>query len=211
MGNYAKTLLIGCGGSGIKTLIRLNELLSSNPNFRHDVRESISYLVVDTNRGDLDGFVSKIESQMGEAGLPNIATAHITEGVSNLNQIILSTFDKYKDDPETLDKLKKHWMFNPDGKPFRGTRIQKLEAGAGQCCQISYLTTWNYMPKLETTIGELVNQIRRRDPGETSLRVFLIAGFAGGTGRGSWQLIAFKIHQCLEEQGIPAEITAVFF
>ena len=31
MGNHEKTLFIGCGGAGIKTLIHLNQLLSTDP------------------------------------------------------------------------------------------------------------------------------------------------------------------------------------
>lgn len=218
MGNYKKTLLIGCGGSGITTLIRLNELLSSNPKFRDDVRENISYLVVDTNKKALNSFESTIKSQMGEAGQPYVATAHITNGYNNLNQIVRPNFDTSSGDSENLEKLKEHWMFSPDGEPFRGIQIKNLEGGAGQCCQISYLATWNYMQKLEQKLGTVVNEIRRRntnpDPNSdlAQLQVILVAGFAGGTGRGSWHLIAFKVRQYLQEQGFKdPDITGVFF
>ena len=155
MGNYTKTLLIGCGGSGIATLTRLNELLSSNPNFRSDVRENISYLLIDTDRGALDGFEATIEAQMGGRGrnLPAIAKAHITEGLSHLNDVVGKYFDKFEG--ETLEEMKKHWLYSPDGKPFRATHIGDVTAGAGQCCQVSYLATWNYMRKLNEKLETL--------------------------------------------------------
>ena len=43
-----KTLLIGCGGSGITTLCRFNEMLAGNASCRNDIWEGISYLILDT-------------------------------------------------------------------------------------------------------------------------------------------------------------------
>lgn len=212
MGNYTKTLLIGCGGSGINTLIHLNKLLSSNPNYRNDVRENISYFVIDTSRKDLSDFAEKIKSQMAGAGLPAIKTCWISEGLDRLNQIVSRTFDTHESDSEDLKKLKTHWLCSPDGEPFRGINIDELEDGAGQCCQVSYLEAWNSMSQLDTELKELVNTIRNNNQDDVSgLQVFLVASLAGGTGRGSWQLIAFKVRQILQEQGISASITAIFF
>ena len=37
-----KTLLVGCGGSGITTLLRLNELLAGNREMRQRIKEDVS-------------------------------------------------------------------------------------------------------------------------------------------------------------------------
>ena len=212
MGNYAKTLFIGCGGAGIRTLIHLNQLLSIDPNHRYDARENISYLVIDTDRNYLREFESHIHQQMRDTDCrPIVETAHIMEGLDDLKQIV-SCFIAQDRDIENFEKIKKHWMFSPDGEPFRGDRSD-IRSQSLHGSHAAYLAAWKYMQKLEEIVMELVNQIRMRNAAEDSsrLQVFLVASLAGDAGRGIWHLVAFKVRQILQAQGIRADINAVFF
>ena len=57
-----KTLLIGCGGSGITTLKRFNEMLAGNRQWRDRLWEEVSYLVVDTNVDDTQDFFDAVDA-----------------------------------------------------------------------------------------------------------------------------------------------------
>ena len=215
MGNEVstKTLLIGCGGSGIKTLLRLNELMSSNGDVRKDMAENISYFVLDTDAGDLDDFEKMIKIQMGFDTPPTVRKAHLTGGYHFLNEMVSPNFDKKPEEVTSL--MKKYWWYNEDGVPFRGEDIKDLQAGAAQCCQVSYLATWNYMSKIETTIKSMLQEIRSKNKTQANplakLKVYIVAGIAGGTGRGSWTLVAFKVRECLLREGVNVPIDGVFF
>ena len=208
-----KTLLIGCGGSGIKTLLRLNAMMSSDANVRDDMAETISYFVLDTDGGDLENFEKMIKLQMGFATPPTVAKAHLTDGYHKLNEMVSPNFDNKPE--EAIAKLKKYWWFREDGVPFRGEDITDLQSGAGQCPQVSYLATWNYMSKIEEIVNELLINICNNNQNEANplanLRVYIVAGFAGGTGRGSWTLVAFKIRECLLRRKLNIPIDGIFF
>ena len=215
MGMKKITLLIGCGGSGIKTLTRLNELMASRNDFRPDMRESIFYFVLDTDEGELDKFKVNIEKQMGSPeSSPFIQSAPLTKGYRRLNNLVKSIDDAEKDE-KIATMMKKYWWHNEDGEPFRGKHIKDLSAGAAQCCQVSFIATWKYMPKIKQAVNSLLEEIRRRNQTVrdhfANLNVYIVAGLAGGTGRGSWTLVAFKVRQCLLEQGVDVPLDGIFF
>ena len=80
-----KTLLVGCGGSGITTLIRMNEMLAGNPEMRQRIREDVSYLVIDTEEDKVSTFEENIARQMGGAGLPAMRLVQMTSGFVDLH------------------------------------------------------------------------------------------------------------------------------
>ena len=211
-----KTLLIGCGGSGIKTLTRLNELLASNANFREDMAETISYFALDTDQNDLVTFTEDIEFQMGSTASPVIRTLPLLENYHRLSQITDPTFGRFAKDAELTDLLKKYWWYHDAKGPFRGEHLPDLQgAGAAQCCQVSYLGAWNAMSRIKEELDSLLDEISAQNQNDprplANLKVYIVAGLAGGTGRGCWTLIAFKIRQCLLERGLTVPIDAVFF
>ena len=211
----AKTLLIGCGGSGITTLTRLNELMSSNADFRENMAECISYFVLDTDIQDLQNFEKMVALQMGFSAPPVIRSLHLTEGFRRLNEIVEPSFDRVVEDQDLTNLMKKYWWYSADNYPFRAEDITDLASGAGQCCQISYLTAWNAMPQIGEIIDSLLQALSSRDKSHANplanLRVYIVAGIAGGTGRGSWNLVAFKIRQCLLRRGLNVPIDSIFF
>ena len=232
-----KTLFIGCGGSGLKTLRRLNELLSGNPANRQLMRENISYLMIDTSIDETEAFKESIKKHLGNAGLPFIKVVQVTRNYLTLEEIVKPTFlalAKRSEDTSLADaerekaakqlaRLKENWWYSPDHKPelggacksnpFVAQHIEDLGKGAGQCSPVAFLTAWNYLPSLEQDIREVIDAIQLRNTDNQNMRVnvFVVAGTAGGTGRGCWAPVAFKVAQCLRKMGFNCNPTGVFF
>jgi hypothetical protein len=209
-----KVLLVGCGGSGITTLLRFNGLMAGNPEWRNLLWENVSYMVVDTEVAKAEGFVEAVDRQLGAAKKPIIKLVQITKGIHRLDEIVRPNFDLQKDS-EALARLRPHWWHDANEQPFRAQQIKNLEHGAGQSGPVSYLCAWNFLPRLEREIDGVLKEIQARNIGENNplenIRVYVIAGMGGGTGRGSWNLVAFKIRQHLEKLGHPVEPSGIFF
>lgn len=216
-----KTLLVGCGGSGITTLIRLNELLAGNSEMRQRIREDVSYLVIDTEADKVATFSDAIARQMGGAGLPAMRLVQMTSGFVDLDEIVQPNIDEQHNE-EALALLKKHWWCAPDkrgingnGRAFRAISVAPITDGAGQCSPVSFMSAWNYLPKLEEDVMGLLEEIQLRNTDEdnplANLRVYIVTGLAGGTGRGCWNLVAFKIRQSLARFGVRTDPIGVFF
>ncbi len=209
-----KVLLVGCGGSGITTLLRFNALMAGNPEWRNLLWEDVSYMVVDTEVAKTSGFVEAVGRQLGSAKNPIMRMVQITSGIHRLDDVVRPNID-FQKDPEKLARLEPHWWHDSNGNPFRAQKISNLENGAGQCGPVSYLCTWNFLPRLEAEIDGILKEVQTHNIGQNNplekIRVFIVAGMAGGTGRGSWNLIAFKIRQYLESRGHQVEPTGIFF
>ena len=217
-----KTLLVGCGGSGITTLSRLNEMLAGNPEMRQRIGEDVSYLVIDTEEAKVLTFKENIERQMGGATSPIMRLIQVTSGYVGLEEIVEPNFDNQKDE-DALALLQKHWWCAPDkqgnagkGRAFRAISAPPITTGAAQCAPVSFLTAWNYLPKLKEDVASLLEEIQLRNTDQENplenLKVYIVAGLAGGTGRGCWNLMAFKIRQVLWDSfKIKVDPVGVFF
>jgi hypothetical protein len=170
-----KTLFIGCGGSGIKTLMRVNELLAGNPESRQVLRENISYMIFDLDVSETEAFKASIRAQVGNAGMPFVKTVQVTRNITNLEELVRPVFDELQSqvDDESLTeemravaskklgRLKQNWWYSPEhdpddpsltirSYPFRAQNITEgLNQGAGQCGPVSFLATWKYLPTLK--------------------------------------------------------------
>ncbi|HYG78180.1 MAG TPA: tubulin-like doman-containing protein [Planctomycetota bacterium] len=206
------TILVGCGGSGIKTLLRLNELMAEDADLRPRMDNELFYIAVDTEVAMLETFERTIHQQMHGYGVP-----HLSRVFLSMNEVILQPLvDEYfvkplaKGKKPAHERLVKHWWHQPDGEgnliPFRASDVRDLAAGAGQCPAVSYFLTWHNLERMERIFEDLLAQIIKSHPGTgadplSQLNVFVIAGLAGGTGRGCWELIALKIRQMLRDRG----------
>jgi len=213
------TIVIGCGGSGLKTLTRLNQLLSENENWLNKISENVFYLGVDTEANALRDFNTLIENQVKGANKPCVRTVHLSEGVTILNEVVSRYFDQPyggKNNDEGLERLKKEWWFQDDA-PFRAPCVKDLAEGAGQCPPASRLLAWWRLPEIENTLRDIIEQVKLRHVGKggnplKDLKVYIASGLAGGTGRGCWGLIMKKIrHLLIKEYGIYSSPMAFFF
>ena len=213
-----KTLLVACGGSGIKTLMRFNEMMAGNDEWRKRLPNDVAYLIIDTEVDLTNDFVTKVRNQMGdigESGMPLIRLLQITKGLNSIGQIVDDVFYGHDNDPAYM-RLRPHWWFNPDGRtPFRAQYIRDIERGAGQSCPVSYLCTWKALPQFEKVLADLLDNLARRNMHENrpleNMQVFFVAGLAGGTGRGTWMPTAFKVRKFLEDRGFEINPTGIFF
>lgn len=214
------TILFGCGGSGIETLKRLNELISEDPYWRKRVEEDIYYVVVDTETAKVEEFESLVRSQMRGSGLPVIKTVLLSKGVDALHQLVNPCFvDSFKEnlDQKGRERLFEHWWVKEE-KPFDAPKVVPLAKGAGQCAPVSFFLAWHWLPEITKTLEELLQEIKVRQsvrhPGANpfdNINVVFIAGLAGGTGRGCWQVICFKIRELLLKGGHGIAPVAVLF
>ncbi len=214
-----KTLLVGCGGSGITTLLRFNELLAGNQEWREVLWESVSYLVIDTEVEKTLGFRDAVNRQLGRAKKPIMRLVQITKGYQQLDDIVGDKIDPRAGTPEGA-RIRENWWFAPDeggapGTAYRAQYIRDIEHGAGQCGLVSYLCAWDYLPKLKEDLSGILQEIQKHNIGEdeplAKLRVCIVTGMAGGTGRGSWNLVAFKVRQALQELGCDVNPDGIFF
>lgn len=219
--NKILSLIVGCGGSGVTTMIALNRLLAENPEMRYRIYREIFYIAVDTETAMLNKFNTEVKKQMGGAKMPLIEDVLLSKDVNVLNSVIKPNFVtpfEVTSDPEILkglDRLKDNWWFNADGAPFAAPLVSNLLLGAGQCPPASYCLAWSKLKKIEASIKNIIATIKRRGVGDpdvlTHLNVFVVAGLSGGTGRGSWNLITFKIRQCFAKEGVSIDPVGIFF
>ena len=200
-------IFVGCGGSGINTLIRLNELLSEDTEWRGRMDTDVYYVVVDTNTSDLARFGAAIREHARGARAPYVASIPIARGVAGLHEVVYKYFRPTLPEGGTM-RHQDHWWRGADGQPFIAYHVRPpVTDGAGQCPAIAYLLTWKELgPQgaVDMALQDVLTEITRRRPGHTALenaRFSVVAGLAGGTGRGSWTLMAFKLREFMEAQG----------
>jgi hypothetical protein len=201
-------ILVGCGGSGIRTLIRLNELLAEDSYWRGRVDDDIYYVLVDTDTASFDEFESAIRQQLHGATLPVVKIVRLAQGINNLQP----TVDDYfihrfaGSDAKGRERLLEHWWNRGPNDPFRAPKVKPLYRGAGQCPPVSYFLTWRSMRQIEHIFDDLIREIQKRKAGSgrdplDELNFCVIGSVAGGTGRGCWSLVAFKMRQLFEKYG----------
>ncbi len=213
-----KTLLVACGGSGIKTLMRFNEMMASNDEWRKRLPNDVAYLILDTEVELTEEFKGRVDRQMGElggSGMPLIRILQITKGLNDIGEIVDKAFYGGADD-QAAARLRPNWWYNPDGRtPFRAQFVKSIQDGAGQCCPVSYLCTWNALPEFDDILDDLLDNLKRRNMHEDrpldNMQVYFVAGLAGGTGRGAWMPAAFKVRRYLEERGFKINPSGIFF
>lgn len=226
-------LLVGCGGSGIETLIRLNELLAQDEAWRYKVDQEIFCVAVDTEEAKLRRFEDRIQ-RLFRTITPTIRTIHLSQNVPSLEQLVKPYFIEPFGGPEPRDvaarekrqkahdALYAHWWSRKtsEGKefPFLAPEVVPLTDGAGQCPPASYFLAWYCMKQIETTFNavftNVINYAPKAGAGAaplTQLNVLIVAGLAGGTGRGCWELIAFKLREMLCGWKAPPKPVAVLF
>jgi hypothetical protein len=103
-----------------------------------------------------------------------------------LDEIVHPNIDEQHDE-EALSLLKKHWWCAPDkrgingnGRAFRAISVAPITEGAGQCSPVSFMSAWNYLPKLEEDVMGLLEEIQLRNTDEDNplgnLRVYIVTG-----------------------------------
>lgn len=195
-------IIVACGGSGIKTIIRLNQLLSQDDYWRRRLDNDVYYVIVDTDVEEMKEFHDSVARDMAGAPDPlHITSISLAEGEANLQPLInkyLLEPHRGKRDTRGRDRLLEHWWSCDPESPFSAPSVIGLTKGAGQCPPVSYFLTWSKLKALEERFDELIKAIQRRQGGFGKgdvLNFLVVCSLAGGTGRGSWEIIAFKLRE----------------
>lgn len=198
-------LIIGCGGSGITTMTELNRLLSQNPQWLPKLSDEVYYLAVDTEMTALEDFKTKIEEQMGAYAPPYVEMVQLSDRANILSEVIHGPFiGRYRNHPdaEGLKRLREHWWFDLNHVPFLAPRVKDLKKGAGQCPPASYGLAWWRLEDIEAALNRIVDRMVVHGDGNPqhlqNMNLFVVSGLSGGTGRGCWNLIAFKLREYLQ-------------
>ena len=212
-------LIIGCGGSGITTMTALNRLLVQNPEMLPRMCDEIYYMAVDTEKKALDQFDEDIKSQMGNYAPPFIQTIQLSHNVNILNEVIkpnfVDPFSLRPDDPG-LARIRENWWFDVNGNPFTAPKVTNLIQGAGQCPPASYGLAWYRLREIGDAVKRIVDRMVGRGNGDPeqlrNMNLIVVAGLSGGTGRGCWSLITFKIREyLLDNYNITVPPVGIFF
>jgi|LakMenEpi03Aug12_release.lakeMendotaPanAssembly.Ray.scaffolds.fasta_scaffold14360_2 hypothetical protein len=201
------TIYVGCGGSGLKTLQRVSHLLSEDPGQRSRMAQDHYFMVIDTDLQELNTFSKTLTGAFSNpSSRPYFDTIHLSRGTARLqplvNQVLISPFENGQN-PEGKDRLSKHW-WQKNGNHFNGSAIAKsLTLGAGQCPPVSFFLTWYSAEYICERIEILIDEIAKRSGGMNDvqgLNLVLVTGLAGGTGRGSWNLIAYMFREIFRKR-----------
>lgn len=211
-------IIVGCGGSGIRTVRRLNELLAEDPYWRTRVDTDICYLLMDTDQADLNEFDAAVNQQLQGTAKPITKYIHLAQGLSSLRPLVSRYLVKpfsgagVSAESRGRERLYEHWWSSRPQHPYSAPDVTPLNKGAGQCPPVASFLTWWSLPRIEETVRELIDEILARRGGSrlNFLNFSIVAGLSGGTGRGSWQLVAFKLREVFEREGLEASAPVAF-
>ena len=204
MATRSLNLIIGCGGSGLTTLSALNRLLVQNPEMLPRLNNEVYYLAVDTEVSALEQFEKEIREQMGLYEPPFMQRIQLSHNMNILNEMVRPNFiEPFARQPNAkgLMRLREHWWFDGNGNPFLASRVTNLIKGAGQCPPASYGLAWYRLDEIGEAVKRIVDHMVAHGYGDPTqlknMNLIIVAGLSGGTGRGCWNLIAFKVREYL--------------
>jgi hypothetical protein len=216
-------VFVGFGGSGCKTLRELARMFAADKELAGRCESEAYFLLIDTDQGDLESYTQEIESEFAAVGEhPFVKSIPLAQGVTRMDSAIKAAMREATKSDKGLQRMRQVWWFDDKDKPFIARNLQTPPSqGAAQCPAISYFLSWKAMQGTDSLIGsavaELCEEMRRRvaehHSAQYSTRVslHLVAGLAGGTGRGSWAPLSLRIQQELRAQGYDAFANGVFF
>lgn len=212
-GDLEARLFVGMGGSGMKTLVEFVRLLTQHSEAAKQSEVFMAYLLVDTDMGELAECKKQIEDAYRHVHRePILAAVHLSADITDFPAFVSNKLHR----GAHHERLKEVWWYR-GSNPFTAINLKDSPTrGAGQCPLVSTFLAWNQMRQIETTIDELLDMLKNRSvQGENlqnwTLNVSIVAGLAGGTGRGCWHLVASKIREKLRDLNIRPKPTGFFF
>jgi hypothetical protein len=196
-------VLLGFGGSGGKILKSLMEHMAQDPAGAKLASERCHIVLVDTDEGDLQRVQTSIKEGFERYGLdspPPIESFSLAEGVDQFQDLVTARMfpagDSEQDRAQRLDKLKKFWWFRGN-TPFSAPNMpENVDKGAAQCPLVSHMLAWDKLAAFERVLAKIGDHaLNKRHLERFSVDLFIASGLAGGTGRGSWQLLSLKARE----------------
>ena len=211
-------IIVGCGGSGAKIAVGMAELMGQDPSWRHEMDENVYFMLLDTDRGELDKYVARLKNY------PNVYVASLltSNGYQTVGEIVDEMAGGTQTGESETDRLAlerlatRWWCANKNASDFDslGTftvpEVKVLTTGAAQVPMASYIASWIAMKpskrspnSIEGKIKELCEIIAKRRVGINfdgespvgEFNIFFLGSLAGGTGRGTIIPVAFKLKE----------------
>jgi len=216
MPNSLNRIYVGFGGSGAKSILAFAEKLAQHHEWGRQSEVSYAFILVDTDKNDLKKYETKIRNCLGFLGVdPILSVIRTSESVTSFGRFVSTKLVE----AGHHDGIKKHWPYSPAEPPIPFTAEHftgSPEDGAGQCPLVAMFLAWANMDKVQAEIKNVIERLQRRNTladGRQSrtVNVSLISGLAGGTGRGCWWMLSFKILETLTSLGLPCQPVGYFF
>ena len=199
-------LLVGFGGAGLRTLDAFDAMVAANSSHAHQLRENIYYFAVDTEQAAIQALQESILRRSNGARGPYTTTCCLSQNIQNFDEIVRHVFDRFYGRPDDvgLSRLREHWWFDADGRPFRGWDGLNVMDGSGMSPVVAFTLAWHQMRMIEEKVGEILDNIKRRsmdcmDP-ISRIRIYFVTSLAGGTGRGSWAPVMLKVKEVFRDR-----------
>lgn len=195
------TILFGFGGSGGKTISSLAELMTTDPNAAEFARERVHVVLCDTDEADLRKNRERIRRAFADRcpGLEmQVETFSLSTNVDAFSDLVEARMgDGAISTMEGRKRIRDAWWFDEEGVPFSAERLPlPPNAGAGQCPLVSHFLSWDKLedfPRVLDRINE--HALNKRHMEDYSIELVMVGSFAGGTGRGCWQLLSLKARE----------------
>ena len=201
--NDTVNILLGFGGSGGKTVANLMEFMANDPQAARIASQRAHIVLCDTDDGDLEKARDRIRRAFADTGLsdpPQVDVFRLADSVDLFQDLVSERMRAMT--PEGKATIRQYWWFEPtrDGqgdRPFSAaTMPENVNRGAAQCPLVSHFLSWDKLGEFERVLEGISTHCKNRLNLENfSIDLFVIAGLAGGTGRGSWQSLAFKARE----------------
>lgn len=218
-------LYLGFGGSGSKTLAQFAETLARHHELGARSQTHMAFMLIDTFTEDLEKGSDRISKAFMRIGRePIVRTFCLSKDFPTFNT---SAGPRLYDalDRDAANRLDDYWWIRRDAQgrriPFTAARFPHSPAdGAGQAPLISTFLAWHWLGAategLSDLIDDVVLDLQRRltasgNSQNLNLRTTVVAGLAGGTGRGCWHLLASKVSQLLSDKGQYNQPIGIFF
>gem|GEM_PF-6357790 len=205
------TLFVGFGGSGGKCLARMARTMADDHELSDLARRTHFFLLVDTDRGELDTAKADIEREFSRLNgmRPVVETIDLAANVDMAFKLVEATIGSHVEqskaagaDTKGLQSLLDHWHFkkvDSGYEAFDARRMPRpLHDGAGQIPAVGHLAMWHKLPELERKLQSLSEAMRNRGNEAPSVDMMMVGSLAGGTGRGCWQLLALRTKEFFE-------------
>lgn len=215
-------LIIGCGGTGSKSALRLARLMGDDPGWRSKAPKNFFFFLVDTDQGELDAMAAGIQRAIPDV---EVGTYLLTEGFSNPAEIVADFVEGLERLPEeprlaALSRFLAHWWSQDSqataieaARVFTIPHLRNVTTGAGQVPMLSFLAAWRSMqhrgatPSLEDALSSFANRmlqerstIPQSSNDQAAFNVLLVGSLAGGTGRGCVIPVALKVKEVFAER-----------
>lgn len=201
--NQTVNILLAFGGSGGKTVAHLMKQMANDPQAARIASDRTYVVLCDTDDGDLEDSRNRIQKAFEESGLsspPQLEIFRLAEGVDIFQELVSERMRGLS--PESKSMIRQYWWFEPtrDGRgerPFSApTMPENVNRGAAQCPLVSHFLAWDKLPDFERVLEKISAHCKNTLNLENfSVDLFVISSLAGGTGRGSWQALAFKARE----------------